>query len=802
MSISIDSTVQSHSNSNIVNIRAVPPNLILDVIEANAEAFNPSEDYILAQLNQRIATLNAEFIEEGTLLDLRASSSQAKDAILAAVRIARSMMQEDFVIKTRNQDGQILNFKDIKSSLGLSSSDKVLFIDPHYDDTAFGAALFAQACALEEIDTKVVVVTDGSMGYGPGQDASSIVEIRKQESEHAYSIIGLSPKNIIHLNYPDLGLHQYQGRRPADPKKDANIIMGHTGLRNSLVHYLREYNPTVVVIPTANDLHIDHRITYQEAIYAIHSACGNKWPELGEPMSARPRVFEMSVSRGFDDPPSLAISSQRGAERKKLSVMSFRSQVEVVDDLVLRLDTEGPYEFLHEIFPFSNFGFHEEYRNIFFSDVEAQTVEPANDFSVFLNKARQLLGEHVLTTEEAKIKLLGELADEVLNFDSSLEFLNDFHFNTCSANSQELASIRLLSKVALSRGIVLDIASKYPQAVTLNIAVAMYKEHNRILTSSEHENGENFLRIKIEQLNWLLRGTNITYKLFFVDDGCPNNSGGIAESIIANDNIANTRVLFLNDIIGSEHSAAKGLETTDDSKKGGSIQYGLQTALTESDPESCNLFLYTDSDLTVDLRIIGLLLHPIFNNGAQVSAGSKYSPLSYMDTVGTVGMNTPEMATFIAFRKLIRDNFFNLLSEVPDIHCGFKAFTREAIEVGLDGMKEKKFSFDLELLLKIILDNPGDANLIQNVPIMITDSIAESTSRGNDIHLSGLKQMSKIYLDYYHMLPADLQRESSRELAQRICGLSVGSYSRLIEVILPHRNSLKLDPVLYAMQNI
>ena len=82
----------------------------------------------------------------------------------------------------------------------------------------------------------------------------------------------------------------------------------------------------------------------------------------------------------------------------------------------------------------------------------------------------------------------------------------------------------------------------------------MYNEHNRIRPSSEHPNGEDFLRVKVHQLNWLFKEfPNYSWDLTLVDDGCPNNSGNIAEKIISEAAYPNVEVLFLEQAIQKGH---------------------------------------------------------------------------------------------------------------------------------------------------------------------------------------------------------------------------------------------------------
>ena len=85
----------------------------------------------------------------------------------------------------------------------------------------------------------------------------------------------------------------------------------------------------------------------------------------------------------------------------------------------------------------------------------------------------------------------------------------------------------------------------------ISVVFAVYKEHNRIRTRSEHPHGEDFLRKKVAQLEWLFeQSPAVSWELIIVDDGCPENSGGIAKQIIEENNLqSKARVLFLSEAI-------------------------------------------------------------------------------------------------------------------------------------------------------------------------------------------------------------------------------------------------------------
>ena len=56
----------------------------------------------------------------------------------------------------------------------------------------------------------------------------------------------------------------------------------------------------------------------------------------------------------------------------------------------------------------------------------------------------------------------------------------------------------------------------------VSVVWAMYGETGRMVTRGEHPHGEDFVRVKARQLDWLTDGTAVTWSVVAVDDGCPD----------------------------------------------------------------------------------------------------------------------------------------------------------------------------------------------------------------------------------------------------------------------------------------
>lgn len=266
--------------------------------------------------------------------------------------------------------------------------------------------------------------------------------------------------------------------------------------------------------------------------------------------------------------------------------------------------------------------------------------------------------------------------------------------------------------------------------------VAMYNEHNRIRTNIEHPSGEDFLRRKVSQLNWLFEGeVDKKWELIFVDDGCPEKSGDIAAEIIQQEKYNNVRVLFLADGIEEGTPVTKDLYSTSDSQKGGAIQYGMWSAIQEHHRNDHHIVFFTDSDLSTNIAQAGLLLSQLEDKNRMCAIGTRYSAGGvYCTPKGAMGV-TDYDRLMLVFRHFIRSKLLPQIGEIIDTQCGFKAFKSEILKNVLDRMTDKRFSFDLELLLRTALQCGSRDNLIGEAPIVWIESNEESnfyTARINE----------------------------------------------------------------------
>lgn len=259
----------------------------------------------------------------------------------------------------------------------------------------------------------------------------------------------------------------------------------------------------------------------------------------------------------------------------------------------------------------------------------------------------------------------------------------------------------------------------------LSVVFAMYNEHNRLKTKEEHPAGEDFLREKVKEMEWLFEESkDKTWDIMAIDDGCPNSSGKLCEEIISKDSLANTRVIYLQEAIDSKDKDFADLNSTKDSQKGGAIQYGLKRAMVDTKLEKKHIVMYTDADISANLALSGLLAAPILLEGKQVSVGDRYMRgANYATHVGGFALEQQDIVN-LTLRAWIRGSILPPLKGIADTQCGMKAVDSKALEKLFPLLKDRKFSFDMELLIKsaqTLGDNPFAV-----VPIVFIESMAES----------------------------------------------------------------------------
>ncbi|MCP3929611.1 MAG: glycosyltransferase [Bacteroidetes bacterium] len=367
-------------------------------------------------------------------------------------------------------------------------------------------------------------------------------------------------------------------------------------------------------------------------------------------------------------------------------------------------------------------------------------------------------------TNTAHLKLVNVVTQQLLEEYGSIKKINEIEEALICKKEESLTFILLALKIAKSKLIIREIN----EPVTISVVFAVYKEHNRIKKNTEHPHGEDFLRRKVLQLERLFENQpNFNWELIVVDDGCPENSGKIAQNIIEENRWGEkVEVLFLEDAIKQQLPVIQPLTSTRESQKGGAITYGMWHAC-QQDKEENHIVAFTDADLSTHLGQIGLLAEPILKQKMSVAIGSRRENTSVVIKKGT--RNNRGKLFIYLWKRLLHP-----LNDIIDTQCGFKAFKKEMLVQIIDNLIERKFAFDIELLLKSeLIQN----NSIAKVPIAWIDSEEASTTTDIQPYLPMLKSIAKMYEKYLPKNPV------ADDFASFILGLNEEEFNKVLDNI-------------------
>ncbi|GAB5564579.1 MAG: hypothetical protein Wins2KO_16420 [Winogradskyella sp.] len=275
-------------------------------------------------------------------------------------------------------------------------------------------------------------------------------------------------------------------------------------------------------------------------------------------------------------------------------------------------------------------------------------------------------------------------------------------------------AFRMAAKIADSKNYIDDSNHK----LKIGVVYAMWGEQNRLKKrSDDNPNGEDSLNVKVNQLSWLLKDSNIEWKLYAVDDGCPHGSGDLADSIRKSSEYADQiEVLFLEKNLPSTSQPLKNLKSADDSRKGGAILLGCDKAL----KDNVDVVIYTDADNSVHLSQIGLLLRPHLEAGHNVVLGNRKDPnavLVKQENRWGIGIK--------ALRHMQRMIGVSIFSRnIRDSQAAFKLYHKDIATEILKNPSVFDFSFDSDWIACVI----GMGEEFAMVPFAFVDSFAESAS--------------------------------------------------------------------------
>ncbi len=334
------------------------------------------------------------------------------------------------------------------------------------------------------------------------------------------------------------------------------------------------------------------------------------------------------------------------------------------------------------------------------------------------------------------------------------------------------------------------------EPVHLSVVWAMYGETGRIATRAEHPHGEDLVRVKARQLDWLTEGTTATWSVVAVDDGCPDepsSAEAMAAVVAAEGHPASGHrsmtVLRLADVLAGGPPigpAFDALTSPTQSRKGGSILAGLAHAV-RAEPSGRHVVTYTDADLSSNLAQVGLLATPVLGN-AVAALGQRYGMPGAVLVKADGPVREPESTggkpdkVIVLFRHAVRAALIPSLAHVLDTQAGFKAFDAAALAPVLGAMSSFDETFDVELLIHLAQRYGADALAVE--PVVFTEDFAATNFPSVDPgarHLAMIQQVVGVYDRL--VAPVEPVTGEAAALLDLVRGLDVPDYVRLITAL-------------------
>jgi LmbE family N-acetylglucosaminyl deacetylase len=183
---------------------------------------------------------------------------------------------------------------------------KVLIISPHADDEILGCGGFISKYSKKNYHISVLILTNANKGAPEIYSSEDINHIRN-ESKIANNFVGT--KKLFFENLPALNLNNYP------IYKITNIIN----------KYIVDINPEIVLIPSANDIHDDHKIIFKAAKVSMRP---NKKNNLKKILSYEVLSETEWNENGKSFNPNYFVSLDKSEINKKVKAfLKYKSQV-------------------------------------------------------------------------------------------------------------------------------------------------------------------------------------------------------------------------------------------------------------------------------------------------------------------------------------------------------------------------------------------------------------------------------------------------------------------------------------------
>ena len=251
----------------------------------------------------------------------------------------------------------------------------------------------------------------------------------------------------------------------------------------------------------------------------------------------------------------------------------------------------------------------------------------------------------------------------------------------------------------------------------VGVVFAMWGEQARLQPKSEdNPAGEDALRTKMEQLNWICSDSAVDWHLYAVDDGDPADSGSLARSIADSHELGHkVTVQWLSQELPSQAGPLANLNSPDDSRKGGAIILGAQQAINDG----CEAVVYTDADNSVHLGQLGLLLKPYIEGASMVLGNRKHAESVLVKAGDRWGIGIKALRHM---QRMVGNAIFSL--GLNDTQAAFKLYDSLLLKDIIAAPTVYDFSFDTDWIAAAVA---RQIPFVQ-VPFAFIDSAEESAS--------------------------------------------------------------------------
>jgi hypothetical protein len=302
----------------------------------------------------------------------------------------------------------------------------------------------------------------------------------------------------------------------------------------------------------------------------------------------------------------------------------------------------------------------------------------------------------------------------------------------------------------------------------LTVVWAMYGETPRMVPRTVHPHGEDSVRAKVRQLDWLTGDLpGVTWSIIACDDGCPDrpSSADLMTDIATAERYPreghrSVTVLRLADVIEGDipvSPAFDRLVSTGQSRKGGAILAGLSAAVRTgqslANGASRHVICYTDADLSANLAQLGALAAPVVASEKVVCGlGQRYGVAGAALVRDGRPVTEPHSTSgkpdkvIVLFRHFVRALLIPSMAHVLDTQAGFKAFDAAALAPAVRQMASFNETFDVELLIHLSHRYGPQALSIE--PIVFTENFAGTQFPSVDPgpgHLAMVRQIVELY---------------------------------------------------------